>query len=827
MRFFTLSLLLSAVLVFRIGATPILPGFPQPTQAGPTISCPGDTLLQSDVFSCGAAFTYTVTASDDLPGWTLTQTAGLASGEVFPVGETVNTFLVTDTDGNTAECSFTVTVVDDIPPNVVAVEYTQIFIPPYDDPNDCYDGYVVTLPAWVFDDGSYDNCGGNLKITVRRLAPYSSFILGLNPVNGHPDCDDLFPDFPSEFERAVSEYDSIKFYCGEAGVEQYLIIRAYQLDANGDIDLDINGNPIYNEALTAVAFVESSILCEEPDLSAQLGGAVTLDANGDCAPDADVLGLSNMIVEAKNASGETFYTVTGTEGTYSLSNLPEGLTEVKVVPYLPIWDICNNQASVNLPVAPSATQLDFNALPALSCPLLTVDIASEAIVLCSTNTWRVAYSNKGNVTAENATVEISAKAPFILVNANKPFTIAGETMTVQVGDLKPGATGEFEVNIQAPCDAALAGQNLCVEAAVAPVSNCLPTSPAWSGAQIEATSVCTGDSIHFTLKNTGTAPTSQNLEFVIIDDMVVMFSGQIPAGLPVQGEFTYTVYAQGHSIRIQAEQEPGHPLAQNPSLTLENCNGATTNSPMLQFHNEDGNPFTDQECRQVVAASNLSEMLTFPQGLTSQHVIEKNTRITYQVNFRNTGNDAVSVVVIQDEIPALLNPADVHPGAASHPYTWSLSGSGTLEVRFEPISLPAGAGGFIQFDIAQDADNPDGAVIENKASVYFDIDPPFQTNTVFHTIGKGFLGTSGVSRFNIDNQVVIYPNPASEQAFLRIDEPGTVRVRLVNMLGQKVTEMTGKTPGITLSRGKMQSGVYQVEVLRDGRWIQGGKLIWE
>jgi HYR domain len=39
------------------------------------------------------------------------QTAGLASGNAFPVGVTTNTFRVTDAAGNLATCSFTVSVV--------------------------------------------------------------------------------------------------------------------------------------------------------------------------------------------------------------------------------------------------------------------------------------------------------------------------------------------------------------------------------------------------------------------------------------------------------------------------------------------------------------------------------------------------------------------------------------------------------------------------------------------------------------------------------------------------------------------------------------------
>ena len=41
----------------------------------------------------------------------------MASGSVFPLGVTTNTFKIIDASGNTASCSFTVTVVQAITPN--------------------------------------------------------------------------------------------------------------------------------------------------------------------------------------------------------------------------------------------------------------------------------------------------------------------------------------------------------------------------------------------------------------------------------------------------------------------------------------------------------------------------------------------------------------------------------------------------------------------------------------------------------------------------------------------------------------------------------------
>ena len=50
--------------------------------------------------------------SDGMAEAMITQTEGLPSGSEFPLGTTTNTFVATDSGGNTAECSFTVTVED-------------------------------------------------------------------------------------------------------------------------------------------------------------------------------------------------------------------------------------------------------------------------------------------------------------------------------------------------------------------------------------------------------------------------------------------------------------------------------------------------------------------------------------------------------------------------------------------------------------------------------------------------------------------------------------------------------------------------------------------
>lgn len=76
----------------------------------PAILCPPDITLALSGTACDTTFTYTVTAEDDQPGVVVARVFGIASGGVFPAGTTTNMFIAVDASGNTATCSFTVTV---------------------------------------------------------------------------------------------------------------------------------------------------------------------------------------------------------------------------------------------------------------------------------------------------------------------------------------------------------------------------------------------------------------------------------------------------------------------------------------------------------------------------------------------------------------------------------------------------------------------------------------------------------------------------------------------------------------------------------------------
>lgn len=77
----------------------------------PVLTCPAN-INATAVGACTAVVNYTVNATDNCPGVTVTRIAGPASGSAFPIGTTTVTHRATDAAGNSSICSFTVTVAD-------------------------------------------------------------------------------------------------------------------------------------------------------------------------------------------------------------------------------------------------------------------------------------------------------------------------------------------------------------------------------------------------------------------------------------------------------------------------------------------------------------------------------------------------------------------------------------------------------------------------------------------------------------------------------------------------------------------------------------------
>jgi hypothetical protein len=137
----------------------------------PTITCPSNITDNAVTGTCGKVIFYNVTAADNCPGVTTMRTTGLGSGQIFPVGTTTETWKATDASGNTATCSFTVTIIDNQKPIITGCPSNQT--------KNTDAGICTTTATWVAPTAS-DNCPGVLFTS--NYAPGATFPKGVTTV---------------------------------------------------------------------------------------------------------------------------------------------------------------------------------------------------------------------------------------------------------------------------------------------------------------------------------------------------------------------------------------------------------------------------------------------------------------------------------------------------------------------------------------------------------------------------------------------------------------------------------------------------------------------
>ncbi|MEZ4963532.1 MAG: T9SS type A sorting domain-containing protein [Saprospiraceae bacterium] len=566
--------------------------------------------------------------------------------------------------------------------------------------------------------------------------------------------------------------------------------------------------------------------------SSALTGSVHLDPQSDCLPDPTESPLPNCLVQA--TGNLSFATLTDADGHFTLP-VDTGTYEVTVTPPGPYWEVCNSPTTVNVAAFYDTTTLDFPVSTAVDCPYLEVDISAPFLRRCFDNTYTVHYCNYGTLPAEDASVEVTLDPYLSYQSSTIPFsTQNGNTLFFDLGDVAVNECGDFQITTYLDCDSTVLGQTHCTEAHIFPDSLCIPTNAAWDGSSIELNVDCAGDSVVFIITNTGTGDMAQPLDYIIIEDQIVLLQGTFD--LEAGQSTTVAVAANGTTFHMEAQQSPEHPSGTfSVGTTIEGCGGWLSLGFFLQWANGNPNPFVDVDCQTNIGSYDPNEKVAFPGGFTEQHLIEPGQDIEYLLRFQNTGTDTAFKVVVVDVLPSELDLASVRPGASSHPYTYSVTPEGWPVFTFENIVLPdsnvnePGSHGFVRFKASQKPGLAGGDEILNTALIYFDFNAPVRTNTTIHRIGQVFpwsvVGTKTVLQPKATFRIM--PNPLSDSAILQVEgiEPGELRLTLTDVNGR--TLRMEKTVGTSFEffKNDLPSGVYFFKIEKDGAWIGSGKLM--
>lgn len=566
--------------------------------------------------------------------------------------------------------------------------------------------------------------------------------------------------------------------------------------------------------------------------NSQAEGYVFEDLDEDCGPLPEAP-LNGWLVAFEGV--DTFYAITDTMGYYS-RRLNPGAYQVRAIPPTDYWAPCPPQM-VTVPDFDTLS-VNFPVQVAVACPKLQVDISAPFLRRCFESRYTVYYCNSGTMPAENAYVEVELDSYLDFLSATYPVSSQqGQTLTFQLGDVDVGACGQFYIDVYVDCDSTVLGQTHCTTAHIFPDSICTP-APNWSGASIEVGGSCTGDSIQFTIKNVGTAPSTIDppLEYLVIEDQVILLQGTF--SLTVNQTTQVRLPATGATYRLEAQQEPGHPGNSMPTATVEGCGLPDDNISLgftTQYWEDDGDPFVSIDCQENIGSYDPNDKKAYPKGYGNEHFIEPNTDIEYHIRFQNTGTDTAFTVVIEDPLSEHLDITTVRPGAGSHPYTYQITKERTLVFRFDNILLPdsttnePASHGFVKFRVKQKPNLPGGTIINNTAYIYFDFNEAIVTNTYRHEVERDFIPIVLIPDDpNAPAALQVAPNPLVESAQMELagyKGEAPLQLNLYDSLGRLVRRDQYNNPSFTFLRGRLAEGVYFYQVQAGGRRLDSGKLI--
>jgi photosystem II stability/assembly factor-like uncharacterized protein len=524
-----------------------------------------------------------------------------------------------------------------------------------------------------------------------------------------------------------------------------------------------------------------------------LGGFVRNDLNQNCAAVFAEPALPNFLVKTVAASGQIAYGMTDATGHYRA--LARGGTyEISAVVPNDLWETC----SVTATIPTNITSGNFNAptlpvKPAVLCPRLEIDVAAPLLRRCFDTRLAVRYRNSGTQAATNAQARIVLDPFLDLLGSSYPIAQqSGDTLWFDLGTVTVNESGTFYLDVNVSCEANL-GQMHCTEARITPDSLCSD----WASAVLRTDLTCLGDSILVKIQNTGQNAMISSQKWQIWRQIATNFDSLLVAegnfSLAAGAVFSQKIAASGDAqLLLRVPQEPGYPFGSGYAQTfLLNCDGG--NAAPYSYSPTESVPGRELFCLRNIGSFDPNDKTGFPEGIGTGHHIEKTEPLSYLIRFQNTGTDTAFTVVIRDTLSPLLDLETLQLGAASHPVQMNVRGENELVFRFDNILLPdsninaAASQGFVRYAIRQKPNNPDGAVIRNRAGIYFDFNLPVMTNETWHTVGLPVV--SGLVLVgNEPFRLYCSPNPVSEgqslQVSLENDFFGTVKIEILSLDGQ-------------------------------------------
>ncbi|MEM1216149.1 MAG: VCBS repeat-containing protein, partial [Bacteroidota bacterium] len=475
----------------------------------------------------------------------------------------------------------------------------------------------------------------------------------------------------------------------------------------------------------------------------RLAGRLLWDTTATCTIDSLLPPLSDWRV-AITGGGQDQLATSQTEGNYGALLPAADVYELRPLPPSGYWQACPVDTALVVDNDTTNYAVDFAVEALVDCPLIAIDLTTTTISQCFSTGVAVSYYNAGTAPAEEVVITLTHDPRFTILSSTTPWEMATDsTLTFQFTDVGVGERAYVYLTFDPDCESLEVGEIVCFVAMVTPNELCEDMLLQWDGSNLVAEVLCEADQLAYRIVNTGTGATAQpvNYRLSIVNDDIILYLNDNVILEPGQAD-TILLPDNEQLWHLRLDQTPGHPFPAPLSLTTEGCGVTDSLLAVGVLPNEDGDPFREEVCRDVIGPYDPNDKTALPVGYGAVHYIQRDWTLDYTIQFQNVGSDRARTVILEDQLSNLLDWTSLRPTAASHGYEWMVQDNGLLRVTFPEINLAdstsneAASKGFFSFEIRPRSDAPFETDIDNFADIFFDFNAPIRTSTVRHRIRK-------------------------------------------------------------------------------------------
>jgi len=263
-----------------------------------------------------------------------------------------------------------------------------------------------------------------------------------------------------------------------------------------------------------------------------------------------------------------------------------------------------------------------------------------------------------------------------------------------------------------------------------------------------------------------------------------------------------------------------------------------TNSVLVQVLDSAGNHVISDGTTypiQVLCSCDPNDKSVLPVGVDSvDHYTLFSDTLDYLIRFQNTGNDTALNVFIRDTLDASLDLSTLTLVASSHNVSMAVDSARAATFLFENIMLPdsivdePGSHGFVRYRVKALQGLPEKTRVTNTCFIYFDLNVPVQTNTVWNSMVSVINTGMEIPQLK-QGEALFYPNPMQHTAWIlfRNDAAEEAVLSVFNLNGQLLEKIHTNSDRFELSRGAKTSGLYQYIIDRptSGKRLQGRFIV--